>query len=153
MAWRAVWMPGDNSLGVHMAKRAGTDRGEGTGTQGGRRAALAGRASSVSGSGARARLHDLFPRVSEAYEGLALAAKEAGPLDPQSIALVKVALSVGRGSWRGTHAHARKALEAGVTPAQLRHLVAVALPTIGLPAALDALRWVDETIEERGARG
>lgn len=136
-----------------MAKRAGADRDEGPGTRGARRAALAGRASSASGTGARGRLHALFPGVSAAYEGLALAAREAGPLDPRSVALVKVALSVGRGSSRGAHAHARKALEAGVRPAELRHLVAVALPTIGLPAALDALRWIDETIEEHAVRG
>ena len=109
------------------------------------------RGSEARGTGARARLRTLFPMVSEAYEAMALAAKDAGPLDPRSVALLKVALSVGRGSWRGTHAHARKALEAGVAPAELRHLAAVALPTIGLAASLDALRWIEETIDEQGA--
>lgn len=102
-------------------------------------------------TGARARLQQLFPKVSDAYEAMASAATEAGPLDARSVALLKVALSVGRGSWRGTHAHVRKALEAGVTAAELRHLAAVALPTIGLAASLDALRWIDETIDEQGA--
>jgi alkylhydroperoxidase/carboxymuconolactone decarboxylase family protein YurZ len=111
------------------------------------------RGSDARGTGARARLQQLFPGVSDAYEAMALAAKEAGPLDPRSVALLKVALSVGRGSSRGTHAHARKALEAGVTPAELRHLVAVALPTIGLAASLDALRWIEETIDERELEG
>ena len=37
---------------------------------------------------------------------------------------------------------------AGVDPEALRQIALVALPTIGLPAALDALRWVDESIAE-----
>lgn len=40
-----------------------------------------------------------------------------------------------------------------VDPGALRHAVLVALPTIGLAAALDALRWIDETIDERGSQG
>ena len=46
------------------------------------------------------------------------------------------------------HAHAKKALRAGADPDALRQVALIALPTIGLPAALDALRWVDESIRE-----
>ena len=89
------------------------------------------------------------PELAQAYEGLVAACQEAGPLPPHEIALLKVAVSIGRGSSRSVHAHARKALEAGVAPDALRHLVLVSLPTIGLPATLDALKWVDECIDER----
>jgi 4-carboxymuconolactone decarboxylase len=101
--------------------------------------------------GAHTRLRALAPKVFDRYEALADAARGAGPLEAREIALVKVAVSIGLGSWRSVHAHARKALQAGVSPEALRHAVLVALPTIGLPATLDALRWVDETVEEMGA--
>lgn len=132
-----------------MAKQTGMRRAQAAGSRVERDTLLARRASKASGTGARARLHELFRDLSNAYERLASAAKTAGPLDARTVALVKVALSAGQGSWRGTHAHARKALEEGVSPDELRHLVAVALPTMGLAATLDALRWIDETIEEQ----
>jgi len=104
---------------------------------------------SRSGGGAFARLRELAPHVVTQYEGLAEHTRAAGPLDAPTLALVKVAVSIGLGSWRSVHAHARKALEAGVTPEALRHSAVAVLPTIGLPATLDALRWIDETIRER----
>jgi alkylhydroperoxidase/carboxymuconolactone decarboxylase family protein YurZ len=100
-------------------------------------------------SGAYARLRALAPDVADHYEALASHTRESGPLDAATVALVKVAVSVGLGSWRSVHAHARKALEVGVTPEALRHAVVAALPTVGLPATLDALRWIDESIDER----
>lgn len=101
--------------------------------------------------GAHARLRELYPDVVERYEALSAEVMTAGPLSPKAVALAKVAVSIGSGAARTTHAHARKALDAGVTPEELRHLVIVALPTIGLPAALDALRRIDETIAESPA--
>jgi alkylhydroperoxidase/carboxymuconolactone decarboxylase family protein YurZ len=96
------------------------------------------------------RLEAEFPEVGRAYEALADATRAAGPLDARSAALVKVAVSVGRGSWRTVHAHAKKALAEGVEPAALRQVALIALPTVGLPAALDALRWIDESVDETG---
>jgi AhpD family alkylhydroperoxidase len=99
-------------------------------------------------SGAYARLRAVAPEVAEAYDSLAGRAVTAGPLDAATVALVKVALSVGQGSWRGVHAHARKALEAGVSAEALRQVAAVAVPVLGLHASLDALRWIEEIIDE-----
>lgn len=94
------------------------------------------------------RLAEEFPAVVAAYDALSEVCREAGPLDQATVALVKLAVSVGRGSSRTVHAHAKKALRAGANPDALRQIALVALPTIGLPAALDALRWVDESIFE-----
>ena len=102
--------------------------------------------------GAFSRLRELAPDVVEHYEALSERTRTAGPLDAATVALVKVAVSIGAGSWRSVHAHARKALEAGVTPEGLRHAVVAALPTLGLPATLDALRWIDETVAEWSER-
>ena len=46
------------------------------------------------------------------------------------------------------HAHTRKALRLGLRPETLRHVALVALPTIGLPAALEALKRIDQSIVE-----
>ncbi len=95
-----------------------------------------------------ARFSGEFPDVAAAYERLADASRNAGPLDEETVALVKVAVSVGRGAWRTVHAHAKKALKGGARPDALRQVALLALPTIGLPAALDALRWIDESVSE-----
>ena len=94
------------------------------------------------------RLANRYPEVVAAYDTLSDACRSAGPLDESVVALVKLAVSVGCGAERTVHAHARKALRAGADPEALRQIALVALPTIGLPAALDALRWVDESIRE-----
>jgi alkylhydroperoxidase/carboxymuconolactone decarboxylase family protein YurZ len=61
-------------------------------------------------------------------------------------------MTAGCGAQRTVHSHAKKALRAGVDPEALRQIALVALPTVGLPAALDALRWVDESICEEHDR-
>jgi 4-carboxymuconolactone decarboxylase len=81
------------------------------------------------------------PEVCAAYDALSDACRDAGPLSGDTVALVKLAVSVGGGCQRTVHAHAKKALRAGVSPDALRHVAMLALPTIGLPAALDARRW------------
>jgi len=96
-------------------------------------------------------LSDHYPEVVAAYDTLSDVCRHTGPLDESMVALVKLAVSVGRGAQRTVHAHAKKALRAGVDPDALRQIALVALPTIGLPAALDALRWVDESIAETKA--
>lgn len=99
------------------------------------------------------RLGDQYPDVVTAYDTLSDACRHAGPLDESAIALVKLAVSVGRGAERTVHAHAKKALRAGADREALRQIALVALPTVGLPAALDALRWIDESLrDEQAAR-
>ena len=89
-----------------------------------------------------------YPDVVDAYDVLSEVCRHAGPLDESAVAIVKLAVSVGCGAERTVHAHAKKALRAGAEPQALRQVALVALPTIGLPAALDALRWIDESIAE-----
>lgn len=94
------------------------------------------------------RLAREYPDVVAAYDSLGEVCRRAGPLDESTVALVKLAVSVGCGAQRTVHSHAKKALRAGVEPDALRQIALIALPTVGLPAALDALRWVDESIAE-----
>jgi 4-carboxymuconolactone decarboxylase len=88
-----------------------------------------------------------FPVVARAYEQLGDAVHSAGPLDGKTRALIKLGISVGARLEGAVHSHVRKALEAGVTPDEVRHAVLLALPTIGLPSMMAGLSWVDEIID------
>ncbi|MEP0823268.1 MAG: carboxymuconolactone decarboxylase family protein [Ignavibacterium sp.] len=88
-----------------------------------------------------------YPDVARAYEQLGDAVHGAGPLDDKTRALVKLAISTGARLEGAVHAHARKALAAGVKPEELRHAVMLSLPTIGLPSMMAALSWLDDVLE------
>lgn len=88
-----------------------------------------------------------YPAVADAYERMGDAVHAGGPLDDKTRALVKLALSVGARLEGGAHSHIRKALDAGVTPDEMRHAVLLALPTIGLPATMAAMSWIDDIVE------
>ena len=87
------------------------------------------------------------PEVAKAYEALGEAVRQ-GPLSEREVALVKLALSLGARLEGGAHAHARKALAAGVEPAALEQVALLAIPTLGFPCAMAGRAWIRETIEE-----
>lgn len=89
-----------------------------------------------------------YPDVASAYSALREACASAGSLDTKTAALIKLAVSIGLGAERTVHRHAKKALHAGAEPSDIRHVALLALPTVGLPATLDAMKWVEESIRE-----
>ncbi len=95
---------------------------------------------------------DTYPDVAAAYEEMGTAVHAAGPLDAKTRALVKLSISVGAKLEGGLHSHVRKALKEGVTPDEIRHAVLLALPTLGLPATMAALSWVDDIVDSRASR-
>jgi len=88
------------------------------------------------------------PEVAAAYENLGQAVRSAGPLDPKSQALIKLAISTGARMEGAVHAHTRKALSAGVTPDEVRQAVLLAMPTIGFPNMMAALSWVNDILDK-----
>lgn len=90
------------------------------------------------------RFSKYHPTVVEAYERLGSAVHSDGPLSSRERAIVKLALSIGARLEGGAHAHVRKALEAGVRVADLRHVALLAIPTIGFPASIAAMSWIEE---------
>lgn len=96
-----------------------------------------------------------FPHLGEAWEAMRKA-EEAGPFDARELRLLKVAVAIGSGKEGPVHSAVRKARSAGCTDAQIRHVVALAASTIGLPPAVAAYSWVVEELErfaERAGRG
>ena len=84
-----------------------------------------------------------------AYEALGAATQAAGPLNAKTRALVKLAIAVG--AWRegAVHSHTRRALEAGCTPDEIRHLVVLATTTLGFPSMMAALSRVDDVLAKK----
>lgn len=89
-----------------------------------------------------------FPKVVKAYERLGEAAA-AGPLDQRTVHLVKLGMAMGAGSEGAVHSHARRALAAGATPAQVRQVAALAVPTLGFPGAVAAFTWIEDVLRRR----
>ena len=87
-----------------------------------------------------------YPNVAQAYEALAAAAHDAGPLDERARRLVKLAIAVGGRLEGAVRAHARLAKAAGVSEAELDHVVLLALTTIGLPSTVAARTWIRDEL-------
>jgi alkylhydroperoxidase/carboxymuconolactone decarboxylase family protein YurZ len=86
------------------------------------------------------------PAVWEAYNRLGQAAAEAGPLDVKTERLVKLAIAVGAGREGAVHSHVRRGRGAGLTRDELRHVALLAITTIGWPAAVAALSWIEDAM-------
>lgn len=93
-------------------------------------------------------LEEEFPRVWEAYQGLGKATAEAGLLDPRTRRLIKLALSVGANSEGAVHSHVRQALEEGLTKEELQQVALLAITTLGFPAAMAAMSWINDIVKK-----
>lgn len=92
------------------------------------------------------QLRDECPDVVMAYEALGAKCHAAGPLEPKTRELVKLALAIGSGLEGATHAHARAAGSVGATPDEIRHVAILAVTALGFPASMRAMTWVNDTI-------
>ena len=88
-----------------------------------------------------------FPEVGAAYHSLGEATKSAGPLDAKTAALVKLGIAVGARMEGAVHSHARKSLEAGATPDEIRHVALLSTTTIGFPNMMASLSWLGDVLE------
>ena len=93
--------------------------------------------------------------VIAAYEELGRACRAAGPLDGRTAALVKLGIAVGSRLEGAVHSHVRRSVEAGASLDDCRHVVLLATTTIGFPAMMAALSWVEDVAVEgdQPARG
>ena len=89
---------------------------------------------------------EAHPEVATALDDLGRATEQAGPLDARTQRLIKVALAVGSLAEGAVRSNTRKALEAGDTAAEIRHVALLAITTRGFPAAVAALKWIDEVV-------
>jgi 4-carboxymuconolactone decarboxylase len=90
-----------------------------------------------------------YPEVFRAYGALGAASQEAGPLPKKTRSLAKLGIALGARLEGAVHSHTRRALEAGCTPGEIRHVVLLATTTIGFPAMMSAMSWVDDVLSPK----
>jgi 4-carboxymuconolactone decarboxylase len=82
-----------------------------------------------------------FPAVATAFERLAAATHDAGPLDQRARRLVKLGIAFGAESPGAVRSQVRKALDEGLSRAEIEHAILLSTTTIGLPPMIAALKW------------
>lgn len=87
------------------------------------------------------------PGVADALDRMGSAVDAAGPLDTRTGRLVKLAIAVGGLAEGAVRSNVRKALDAGASPDEIRHVALSAITTVGFPAAIAALGWINEVID------
>ncbi len=95
------------------------------------------------------KFFERYPDVGAAYRTLGDAVADAGPLDAKTRALVKLSIAVGARMEGAVHSHARRAVEAGASPEEIRHAVLQATTTLGFPGMMAALSWVDDVLDPK----
>jgi 4-carboxymuconolactone decarboxylase len=89
-----------------------------------------------------------YPSIFQAYDQLGAAVHGQGPLEEKIRELVKLGIAIGVQSEGAVHSHTRKALAAGASPDEIRHVALLSLPTIGFPRMMAALTWVEDILEK-----
>jgi alkylhydroperoxidase/carboxymuconolactone decarboxylase family protein YurZ len=89
-----------------------------------------------------------YPEVYQAYDALGAATAAAGPLDGKTRALVKLGIAVGGQMEGAVHSHTRRAVEAGCSAEEIRHVVLLATTTLGFPTMMKALSWVEDIVRD-----
>ena len=85
-----------------------------------------------------------FPDISRAYDSVSAHTAKAGPLDEKLVQLVKLGMAVASGQEGAVHSHTRRALEAGASRDEVRHVGLLALTTVGFPRMMTGLAWIDD---------
>jgi AhpD family alkylhydroperoxidase len=92
------------------------------------------------------RFRGEFPAIVDAYEQLGKACHHMGPLSPKCRELVKIGIALGAGLETAIKTHVRHAEEAGASPEEIRHAAVLATTTLGLPAMMRGLTWVEDVL-------
>lgn len=93
-------------------------------------------------------MKEQFPEYLEAVEKLGEVVKELGPVDEKRAQLLQLAASVAIKSEGAAHSHTKRALEAGASKEEIRQTVFLLTNTIGFPAVMAGLSWVNDILEE-----
>ena len=84
--------------------------------------------------------------IGDAYRQLGFAIHNAGPLSERERTLVKLGIAMGARFEGGVHSQVRKALDAEITPEEIRHAAILGITTLGFPASMANLSWVEDIL-------
>jgi len=93
------------------------------------------------------KIKQRHPDLLNAVESLGKAVKQEGPLDEKTAQLIQLAAAAAIRSEGAVHSHTRRALEAGASIDEIRHVLILLTSTLGFPCVMAALSWADETLE------
>ena len=91
---------------------------------------------------------EMFPEYLEAVERLGEVIKDLGPIDEKRAQIIQLAASIAIKSEGATHSHTKRALEAGASKEEIRHCVLLLSNTIGFPAVMAGLSWVNDILNK-----
>lgn len=94
-----------------------------------------------------------YPEIWRAYDALGAAVHDSGPLEKKQRELLKLAMAIGARLEGAVHSHTRRALEAGASVEEIRHVVLLGVTTLGFPHSVAALTWVEDDLEAHGSAG
>lgn len=89
-----------------------------------------------------------YPNVSAAYENLAAACRDAGPLDTREQTLVRLGVAIGSQVEGSVRSQVRKALDQGMTAEEIRHAMMLSLTAVGFPRMMAAMTWAEDLLCE-----
>ncbi len=92
------------------------------------------------------RFQKNYPALAAALDQVGAACAAAGPLEQKAVELTRLAIAVGARQEGAVHSHTRRALEAGASAEEIRHVVLLAMATIGFPATMSAMSWVEDVL-------
>ena len=99
------------------------------------------------------RMKEKIPAFVAAVDNIGSLISQAGTLDEKSIQLIQLAAAASIRSEGALHSHTRRALEAGASPAEIRHALLCLNSTIGFPGVAAALSWADDELDSCAATG
>jgi 4-carboxymuconolactone decarboxylase len=85
-----------------------------------------------------------YPALGQAHEQVARAVDGAGPLDPKTLALIKIGICIGAGLESALRSHVRRALQHGASQAEVEQAILLAMNTVGFPRTVAAWSWARE---------
>ena len=88
-----------------------------------------------------------FGEVITAVENLGQTIKTAGPINAKEAELIQLAAALAIRSEGGVHSHVRRALDAGATKEELYHTLILLTSTIGFPAVMAGISWIDDVLK------
>ena len=94
------------------------------------------------------RIMSKYPALAQAVEQLGKTVKDSGTIDEKTAQLIQLAAAASIRSEGAVHSHARRAVDAGASPEEINHSIILLTSTIGFPAVMAALSWVEETLEK-----
>lgn len=85
-----------------------------------------------------------YPALGEAHETIARVVDSAGPIDPKTLALIKIGICIGAGLESALRSHVRRAMRQGAKPVEIEQAILLGMNTVGFPRTVAAWSWARE---------